>query len=138
MTTKKKRIISLFLVAVMIFSFAACGQTETKKEEEKKEEAVAQTHLRVAIDVEPGSMWPLSGTSSGGGLHVHRQVYDCLIQFGPNFELLPCLAKSWEQVDSLHYRFHLNENVKDSAGNSITASDALFSMYLYSQSGEQV
>ena len=142
-----KKLLAILLAVVLVFGLAACGNTnnnaapanqggnQTPSNQGNNAEPEKKTSLRVAIDVEPGSMWFLSGTSSGGGLHVHRQIYDTLIQFGPNFKLLPNMAESWENIEG-GYRFHLRKGLKDANGSDITAEDVLFCIGIYKNSGE--
>ncbi|TWH00632.1 peptide/nickel transport system substrate-binding protein [Mesorhizobium sp. J18] len=54
-------------------------------------------------------------------------VYEGLTKRDKNLEIIPGLAESWEQLDPLHWRFHLRKDVKFSNGNDFTADDVIFS-----------
>ena len=55
-------------------------------------------------------------------------LYDALIRFGKDFEILPSLAKSWEIApDGLTYTFHL-DNAAFSDGKPVTSTDVKFSL----------
>ena len=54
-------------------------------------------------------------------------VYEGLTRRGPNLEILPGLATSWEVVEPNRWRFHLREGVKFANGNDFTAEDVVFS-----------
>jgi peptide/nickel transport system substrate-binding protein len=54
-------------------------------------------------------------------------VYEGLIRRGPDLEILPALAESWEVVEPTRWRFHLRKGVKFHNGNDFTADDVLFS-----------
>ena len=55
-------------------------------------------------------------------------LYDSLIRFGKNFEIVPNLAKSWEiSKDGLTYTFHL-EKANFTDGKPVTSEDVKFSL----------
>ena len=54
-------------------------------------------------------------------------VYEGLVRRGPDMKIEPCLATSWEQLDPLHWRFHLRKGVKFHEGEDFTADDVVFS-----------
>ena len=54
-------------------------------------------------------------------------VYEGLIQRGPNLEISPGLAESWELLSPTHWRFHLRKGVKFHNGNDFNADDVVFS-----------
>ena len=55
-------------------------------------------------------------------------LYDALVRFGKNFEIVPNLAKSWEiSPDGLTYTFHL-ENASFTDGKPVTSEDVKFSL----------
>ena len=54
-------------------------------------------------------------------------VYEGLIRRGPNMEILPALAESWEALEPTRWRFYLRKGVKFHNGNSFTAADVAFS-----------
>lgn len=88
-----------------------------------------KTVIRVGIEADPGTMDPFTtGSSNGKNATIKSAVYQTLgmIQ-GVGGELAPEIAKSWTKVDSCTFDIELFDYVKDSAGNSITADDVVFS-----------
>lgn len=55
-------------------------------------------------------------------------VYDQLVDFDENLNIVPGLAESWEQVDSTTYIFHLRQGVRFSNGREMTADDVVTSV----------
>jgi len=83
--------------------------------------------LKVGMEAETYSMDPLAAWM-GYGMVMMRQIYDTPIDFGPNGELNPRLATSWQQLDDLTWRFHLRKGVKFHNGYPLTAEDVKFSI----------
>lgn len=54
-------------------------------------------------------------------------VYEGLVRRGPDLEILPALAESWEILAPTHWRFHLREGVTFHDGSPFTAADVVFS-----------
>lgn len=58
---------------------------------------------------------------------VLRNVYEPLVQRGPDLSLQPVLATEWSQVDDLTWEFKLREGVSYSDGSAFNADDVVFS-----------
>lgn len=88
--------------------------------------AAAQTTLRFAFQGDAKSLDPysLNETFTLGFL---GNVYEGLTRRGPDLEIQPALAESWEIVEPTRWRFHLREGVKFHNGNDFTAEDVIFS-----------
>lgn len=82
--------------------------------------------LRFAFQGELKSVDPYQINESFS-LSVNAAVYEGLIRRGPDMKIEPCLATSWEQLDPLHWRFHLRKGVKFDEGQDFTADDVVFS-----------
>ncbi len=54
-------------------------------------------------------------------------VYEGLTKRGPDLEIQPALAESWEVIEPNRWRFHLRKGVKFHNGNDFTADDVVFS-----------
>jgi peptide/nickel transport system substrate-binding protein len=54
-------------------------------------------------------------------------VYEGLTQRGPELEIMPALAESWEIVEPTRWRFQLRQGVKFHNGNDFNADDVVFS-----------
>ncbi len=61
-------------------------------------------------------------------LGVLGNVYEGLIERGPNMEIIPALATSWEVVEPKRWRFHLRQGVTFQEGQPFTADDVVFSV----------
>jgi len=58
---------------------------------------------------------------------VTEQVFDGLVQFDENLNVVPCIAKSWEASrDGLMWTFHLRQGVKFHHGREVNANDFVY------------
>jgi peptide/nickel transport system substrate-binding protein/oligopeptide transport system substrate-binding protein len=60
---------------------------------------------------------------------VIQQIFDGLVQFDKDLNVIPAIAKSWKiSPDGLTYTFYLREGVKFHNGREVTADDIIYSM----------
>jgi peptide/nickel transport system substrate-binding protein len=59
---------------------------------------------------------------------INGHVYESLVMFGKNLEVVPALATSWKQVDATTWIFNLRKGVKWHDGSAFTADDVVFSI----------
>ena len=58
---------------------------------------------------------------------VAQQVFDGLVRFDANLNVIPCIAKSWEASrDGLVWTFHLRQGVKFHHGREVHADDFVY------------
>lgn len=62
-------------------------------------------------------------------------VYESLVTVGPDFEIQPELAASWEQPDDTTYVFTLQPGAKFSNGRAVTAADVVGSLERLRETG---
>jgi len=109
-------ILSVFLAAVLGGLILAAGQP--------KYGGV----LKVGLSVDPPDLNPFL-QSGGAAERVKTAVYDSLLRYKMNGEVVPALAESWEILDdNKTYIFHLRPNVHFHNGELLTAEDVEFSL----------
>jgi peptide/nickel transport system substrate-binding protein len=81
--------------------------------------------VTIAINQDPGDLKPF-GVNFGAKPYIYQNFYESLFDLVDN-DYEPVLAKGFKVVDDMHYDVQLNDNIYDSAGNHITASDVVFS-----------
>jgi peptide/nickel transport system substrate-binding protein len=59
---------------------------------------------------------------------VCGQIYDTLVRNSADYEILPCIAESWKQVDPLTLVYQIRQDAKFWDGNPVTADDVVFSL----------
>ena len=114
-----RKLAIILSLALSVCSLAGCG---------KKEDAQKDT-LTVAFRNEPANMDP-TGSSSLTAFCIQFQNFDRLIINNGDGTYSPSLAKEWEQIDPLTYRFHLQEGVKFHDGSEMTADDILMAKHV--------
>ena len=108
-------ILSLIL---LVSTLVGCGQSE---------DAAQKDTLTVAFRNEPANMDP-TGSSAFTAFCIQFQNFDRLIINNGDGTFSPSLAKEWEQIDPLTYRFYLQEGVKFHDGTEMTAEDVVYTI----------
>lgn len=119
-----KRLVALFLTLSMVtLLFTGCATSGNKTESATN----APTKITFGLTQDPSSLTPF-----GGGKDYINYIQNCCyqklcIRDGFSSKMVPILVKSYTQDDDKTVTLKLYDNITDSAGNKITASDIVFS-----------
>lgn len=83
--------------------------------------------LRAGMSADPSSLDPHRSTDTTTR-NIFENVYDTLVAFDPNGNIVPSLALSWEVPDPTTYVFELRDDVVFHSGHPFTAHDVVFSI----------
>ena len=128
-----KKLVAIALALAMVLSLAACGSKAS--ENTSLTEDGLYPSITSAVSLTINDLMPTNGNSNPKyGFYLN--VYEALFDFNANQEMVPDLGKSLEYVDDTHWRVTLFNDIYDSAGNHITASDVVFSVNWLIGAGE--
>ena len=115
-----KKFLKLFLVlAFSLLFLVACGEKD--KEETKSEDTQKKT-LTISWNQDVGFLNPHAYLPDQ--FITQGMVYEGLVNYGENGEILPSLAESWDvSKDGKTYTFHLRKGVKFSDGSDFNANN---------------
>lgn len=118
---KRNWLLLLMFGTVLFLAACAGGSEETKDEGVKTEAEVAEGgDLVLAVLSDASSLDP-HGANDVPSVIVQETIYDTLLDKDENSEIIPGLAKSWEPVDELTWKFTLNEDIKFHDGEDFNA-----------------
>lgn len=137
-----KKLLSLLLTLVLIFTLAACGsakpaetvpaatqapeQSTEAPAPEKAGPATVET-LTIAITKDENTLSPFTYVS-GTGLTANRLIYDTLFTTDVNNNVIPWMVEDdYTVVDSKEFTFTLKDGLKFHDGDPVTADDIKFS-----------
>lgn len=83
--------------------------------------------LTIGRSNEPSSIDP-QFSRTGNNQMTAELIFGRLVEFGPNLELSPGLAESWEALDDTTWQINLREGVTFHDGSALTADDIIFSL----------
>ena len=89
--------------------FLACQVTPNKNQ------------LTISINGDPKTIDPIYATDVRSG-QICALIYDNLVRFGNNIEIIPSIAKSWI-INNTIYTFHLNTNIYFHNGEKLNANN---------------
>ena len=114
-----KRLLIVFLAAVLAVGLTACGGSSGGSEGGKE--------LKVQIGPNPETVDPaLNSAVDGGNMLLH--AFECLLTVAEDGTLQPGSAETWEtSEDGLTWTFHLRDGLKWSDGSDLTAEDFVYS-----------
>ncbi|MDE7243254.1 MAG: peptide ABC transporter substrate-binding protein [Oscillospiraceae bacterium] len=120
-----KRLLPLLLAVVMALGLAACGGGSTSGGTDANNASPGTSSgtkdFVVAMQADATSMDPHIG-SNGDSNQVLNEMYECLLTFDKDTNVIPLLAKSWEvSEDGRTYTFQLNEDITFHDGEPFTA-----------------
>ena len=116
----KKAVGVALAITVAVSLMAGCGGSSSSEPEVKDT-------LTVAITGDPPTLDPHESSTSSSVNNLNP-VYETLVRYDENGEIVPCLATEWERLDDLRWEFKLREGVKFHNGETMTANDVLFSL----------
>lgn len=89
--------------------------------------ALAETVLNRDSSADPATLDQHHSSTVNEG-YILRDLYEGLVTFDGNGDVIPGVARSWEiSPDGLSYVFHLREDAKWSNGDPVIASDFVYS-----------
>lgn len=123
----KKRTIAFMLVLVLLMSlFAGCGNSNGGAENNSGE---PRTDVNIYCEAAWESLDPHGvGCTAYANMYLENQLYEGLTYVNDNGEVVPVLATDWTVSDDGRvYTFTLREGVKFHNGETMKASDVVFS-----------
>lgn len=85
----------------------------------------ATDEIVVAIEAAPTNLDPRLGTDAYSE-RLGQLLFSKLVRVGPNMEVVPDLAVSWDIPSPTVYRFHLKPGVRFHDGTPVTAKDVIY------------
>lgn len=125
---KSKKIIALGLVAAMTIAMVTgCGG---KKSESSNKTVTSQSEadeMVIGMNSDIIACDPAFAYDNNTNAVVD-QITEGLLAYDQDNKLVSKLAKSWEQVDDVTYKYEIRDDVKFSDGTKMTADDVVFSL----------
>ncbi|KAB2330603.1 peptide ABC transporter substrate-binding protein [Bacillus mesophilum] len=125
-----KKLLSLFLMGLLVFVLAACTANENAGNETEQPDGedteTAEKVLYLNNGQEPTSFDPPIGFDSVSWQALNN-LMEGLTRLGKNHEPEAAIAENWDlSDDGKTYTFHIRENAKWSNGDDVTAGDFVF------------
>lgn len=124
-----KRVLSTILcIATALSVLTACGGSKGSASPGNASASNAAGDwdvLTVGISTDPQTMDPALN-SNFAPCQVRRNVYEPLFQFDADYNVIPCLADSWEYLDDCTLKVHINDKATFSNGEPVTSEDVMF------------
>ena len=125
---KSKKIIALGLVAAM--TIAMVTGWGGKKSESSNKTVTSQSEadeMVIGMNSDIIACDPAFAYDNNTNAVVD-QITEGLLAYDQDNKLVSKLAKSWEQVDDVTYKYEIRDDVKFSDGTQMTADDVVFSL----------
>lgn len=122
-----KKITLLLLTGAMIFALAACGNNNQTPNNSSNGTVSADRIIVLAQRDDVLSLDPQGHNSLCSG-NVTRMIYDSLVRFDENNEVVPMLAESWGYLDKNTFQIKLKPDVPFHNGDIMTAEDVQFTL----------
>ncbi len=121
-----KTILFTLFILVLLFCSGCLNTPDINRDDNLKNETlicgVLTSESIYPMDVDHNNFWTLI-----------PNIFNGLVDFDENFRIIPALAVSWNNPDSLTWRFYLRQGVKFHNGDDFTAEDVRFSIKIYNR-----
>jgi peptide/nickel transport system substrate-binding protein len=114
----------LIVCIILVVCISGCITPSNSNDSSAKKETlvwgVLATENIYPLDITNDNYWTLV-----------PNIFNGLVDFDENFRIIPSLATSWNNPDSLTWRFFLRQGVKFHNGDDFTAEDVKYSFETY-------
>ncbi|MBM4306231.1 MAG: ABC transporter substrate-binding protein [Deltaproteobacteria bacterium] len=118
-----RRLYSLFFYSLLIPLFLLPSPVNIFSEEKRMDPTKTGGIYRRPLEFSPKTFDPALSVEMYSTTII-QQVFDGLVQFDKDLNVIPAIAKSWRiSPDGLNYTFYLKEGVKFHNGREVTATD---------------
>lgn len=123
-----KKITVLFLALLLIVTCVGCGNSnssggsEASGNEVKYKDTITFAQPADAPSLDPQVAKQLRAST------VLTNMFETLVTMDENYEIIPCLAESWEWITDTRIEFTLRKDVKFHNGETMTAEDVRYSL----------
>ncbi|HJE19753.1 MAG TPA: ABC transporter substrate-binding protein, partial [Aliicoccus persicus] len=112
---KGLKLLTLATASFLALSGITDSDTTYAQEENEGNLVIGMNSEMVSLDVH--------GSNDNSSAQIRRNVYEPLINFDTEMNLVPSLATEWEQTDENTWNFKLREGVTFHEGSEFTAED---------------
>lgn len=126
-----KKLVALLLAIAMLCALSACGKDNGSGGTNAADVDV-EKKVVVGISADPSTFAPWEGFNQGVR-HIFPMLYQALISDvrdpdTGNIQTYYTMITDYKKIDDVTYELHLREGIYDTAGNSFTANDVVFSI----------
>lgn len=115
--TKKNVMISLIMVFILFIS--GCKKEKIEGQDGKK---VTVAYVGSARTLDP------QNTIDKRSIEVIVQIFNSLVEIDEETNIVPSIAKKWEQINPVTTRFTIRDDVRFHDGSLLTIDDVIFSL----------
>lgn len=119
-----KKIVSILLIVAMLAT--GCSSNDSVSGNEGGDSGFKDT-IVYAQEKDITSLDPHVGREATA-IQTTINIFSTLVTVDEDFNPIADIAKEWEQVDDLNYKFHLRDDVTFHDGSDLTAEDVKFSI----------
>lgn len=116
------RLIGAFIAVALVLTAFGSGPVSAQGERAKRGGI-----LRAGMSADPSSLDPHKSTDTTTR-NIFENVYDTIVAFDKDMNIVPALAERWETPNPRTYVFHLRRGVRFHSGDPFTADDVVFSI----------
>ncbi|WP_257349943.1 glutathione ABC transporter substrate-binding protein [Pseudalkalibacillus decolorationis] len=109
------------IITVMILQACSTGGGEKEANEGSQDTGNAGGTLKIAIQADATNLDPHFITNIPSANIIYQKVYETLVAFNKDMEIVPKLAKEWKQIDETTWQFKLNEGITFHDGTPFNA-----------------
>src|SRR5262244_2303059 len=123
MPVPRRRVLTYFYNGFIALAVGCRDKEDPAKGQDKRSTFIPRYGglYRKRLGLEPFTLDPVFITDIYAAL-VAQQVFDGLVQFDANLNVVPCIAKSWKaSYDGLVWTFDLRQGVKFHHGREVSA-----------------
>ncbi|WP_126425248.1 ABC transporter substrate-binding protein [Brevibacillus marinus] len=133
-----KKMLFLFLLCVALIGCSAQPEGQTgQTASEASGDAAQDKELHFAFNAQPATL-DTHFTTATATRDIGRTIYESLVTFNSNYEVVPMLAESFERSeDGKQVTFHLRKGVRFHNGKEMKAEDVVASMQKWQKQSAQ-